>query len=99
MSNSTGPATCCLKSSQLLAPRRLSEKILDELGKMKPGKAAGPSGITAEMLKATGPDCVKMLRQLGEHTHKGDPIPRDWEESIILNLYKGKGDARAIEEI
>ena len=57
------------------------------------GKAEGPSGITAEMLKATGPDGVEMLRQLGEHTFNGDPIPTDWEESIILNLYKGKGDA------
>ena len=74
-------------------PPVTTEKILDALGKMKPGKAAGPSGITPEMLKATGPDGVEMLRQLGEHTFKGDPIPRDWEESIILNLYKGKGDA------
>ena len=34
-----------------------------------------------------------MLRQIGKHTFIGDPIPTDWEESIILNLYEGKGDA------
>ena len=74
-------------------PRVTTEMILDALGKMKQGKAAGPSGITAEMLKATGPDGVEMLRHLGQHIFNGDAIPSDWEESIILNLYKGKGDA------
>ena len=74
-------------------PRVTTEMILDALGKMKQGKAAGPSGITAEMLKATGPDGVEMLRHLGQHIFNGDAIPSDWEESTILNLYKGKGDA------
>ncbi len=54
-------------------------------------KAAGPSRITAEMLKATGPEGVERLRQLGERIFNGDAIPKDWEESIIL--YKGKRDA------
>ena len=74
-------------------PPVTAEKILDALGKMKTGKAAGPSGITAEMLKATGLDGVEMLRHLGEHIFNGDAIPTDWEESTILNLYKGKGDS------
>ncbi len=63
------------------------------IGKMKPGKAAGPSGITAEMLKATGLLGIEMIRQLGEHIFNRDPIPADWEETIILTLYKGKDDA------
>ena len=42
---------------------------------MKTGKAAGPTGVTAEMLKATGPD-VEMLRHLGEHIFNCDAIPR-----------------------
>ena len=45
------------------------------------------------MLKATGPDGVEMIRQLGERVFNGDPVLAEWEESIILNLYKGKGDA------
>ena len=63
------------------------------LSKMKSGKAAGPSGITAEMLKASGPEGVELLRQLCESVLNGDAIPSDWEQSYILNLYKGKGDA------
>ncbi len=48
-------------------PPVTTEKILDALVKIKPGKAAGPSGITAEMLKAIIPDGVEMFRQLGKH--------------------------------
>ncbi len=53
---------------------------------MKLGKAVSPTGITAEMLKATGPDGVQLLGQLREHIFNGDGIPTDWQESIILNL-------------
>ena len=74
-------------------PLVTTEQILSALGKMKYGKAAGPSGITAEMLTAAGPECIELVRQLAERVFSGDPIPKDWEESYILNLYKGKGDA------
>ena len=74
-------------------PPVTAEKVQKALGKMKTGKAAGPSGITAEMLKASGPEGVELIRQLGELVFGGEPIPKEWEESIILNLYKGKGDA------
>ena len=74
-------------------PLVTTEQILSALGKMKSGKAAGPSGITAEMLLAAGPDGVELIRQLAVRIFSGDPIPKDWEESYILNLYKGKGDA------
>ena len=60
---------------------------------MKCGKAAGLSGVTAEMLKAAGPEGTELIRQLAERVFAGEPIPTEWEESTILNLYKGKGDA------
>ena len=34
-----------------------------------------------------------MLRHLAEKVFSDGVTPRDWEESYILNLYKGKGDA------
>ena len=74
-------------------PPVTDEMIKLALSKMKSGKAAGPSGITAEMLKASGPEGVELLRQLCESVLNGDAIPSDWEQSYILNLYKGKGDA------
>ena len=69
------------------------EQIRKAISKMKCGKAAGPSGIIAEMLKASGEEGVRLLRQLGEDVFSTGVIPEEWQESIILNLYKGKGDA------
>ncbi|RUS90803.1 hypothetical protein EGW08_001422 [Elysia chlorotica] len=69
------------------------DHIRKALSKMKCGKAAGPSGIIAEMLKAAGEEGLEMLRQLAEVVFINGEIPKDWEESYILNLYKGKGDA------
>ena len=37
--------------------------------------------------------CVRLLLQLGEDMFSNGVIPKEWEESIILNLYKRKGDA------
>ena len=57
---------------------------------MKCGKAAGTSGIIAEMLKAAGEEGVELVRLLAETVFSSRDIPKDWEESFILNLYKGK---------
>ena len=59
---------------------------------MKCSKAAGPSGILPEMLKAAGEEGVELVRQLTEAVFSCGVIPSDWEESFILNLYKGKGE-------
>ena len=60
---------------------------------MKCGKAAGPSGIVAEMLKAAGDAGVQLVTSLANSIVKYGSIPIDWEESFIINLYKGKGGA------
>ena len=75
-----------------------SEPITDELiakavAKMSLGKAAGPSGIIAEMIKPTGEVGVSLIRELIEAIISEGKIPSDWQESYIVSLYKGKGDA------
>ena len=40
--------------------------IRKALSKMKCGKAAGPSGIIAEMMKAAGEECIVLLRDLAQ---------------------------------
>ena len=70
-----------------------ASQVRKALSKMKSGRAAGPSGITAELLKATGNAGVECIRQLAEAVFCCGVIPSDWEESFILNLYKGKGEA------
>ena len=60
---------------------------------MSLGKAAGPSGIIAEMIKPTGDVGVSLIRELIEAIIYEGKIPTDWQESYIVSLYKGKGDA------
>ena len=74
-------------------PSISEEKVIKALGKMKSGKAGGPSGIIVEMLKAAGQTGITFLRELITSVMIHGKIPEDWEMSFILNLYKGKGDA------
>ena len=67
--------------------------IRKALSKIKIGKAAGQSGIIAEMLEASGEEEVELAMQLDEVVFGSGEIPKDWEENFILNLFKGKGEA------
>ena len=60
---------------------------------MKCSKAAGPSGIIAEMVKVAGEEGVKLARQLTEAVFSCGVIPSDRMGRFILNLYKGEGEA------
>jgi hypothetical protein len=75
------------------APPVILDIICKALRKIKSGKAAGPSGVIAEMLKASGEEGITMLRHLTEKAFSEGVTPRDWEERCIINLYKDKGDA------
>ena len=74
-------------------PPVTTDLIRKTLRKMKCGKAAGPSGIIGEMLKAAGEVGIELLTEPTEVVFCNGVIPTDWHESFILNLYKGKGDA------
>ena len=69
------------------------DMVAKAIKKMSLGKAAGPSGIVAEMLKPTGDAGVTLICELFEAIVREGHIPADWEESYIVSLYKGKGDA------
>ena len=45
------------------------------------------------MLKTDDEEAVELARQLTEAVFSSSVMPSDVEESFILNLYKGKGDA------
>ena len=59
---------------------------------MKSVKAAGPSGIMVEMIKAPGDTGATMIRDLATAIICDGKVPTDWEQSFIVCLYKGKGD-------
>ena len=65
------------------------EMITKAISKMAYGKAAGASGIVAEVGEAGAEE----VRDLVENIISEGCIPTDWQESFIVNLFKGKGDA------
>ena len=67
--------------------------VVKAITKMKTGKAAGPSGIVAEILKASGDTGARLVADLANNLVRNGVIPSDWEDSFIINIYKGKGDA------
>ena len=60
---------------------------------MKSSQSAGPSGVVAKMLKAAEEEGIELISDLVEEVFSIGMIPKDREESIILSLYKGKGEA------
>src|SRR5918995_5436827 len=59
---------------------------------MKVGKAAGPSGVASEMLKAAGEDGIMWMVDLFNQIIL-EKIPDDWKKSWMVTVFKGKGDA------
>ena len=60
---------------------------------MKAGKAPGPSGVVVEMIRAAGDMGASMIRDFTVAIIRDGKVPSDWEQSFIVCLYKGKGDA------
>ena len=62
------------------------------IAKAKSGKAAGPSGVAADMLKAAGEAGVKWVTHICNEVVRSGVVPVDWR-SWMVNVYKGKGNA------
>ena len=67
--------------------------------KMKLGKASGPSGICAEMSKATGEAGVLRVTDMCNAAvrKEKEKIPNDWTKSWMVCVYKGKCDAKGVD--
>ena len=68
------------------------DMVKKAISQMKAGKAPGPSGIVV-MIRATGDMGASMIRDLAAAIIRDGKVPSDWEQSFIVCLYKGKGDA------
>ena len=69
------------------------DMVKKAISQMKAGKAPGPSGIVVEMIRAAGDMDASMIRDLAAAIIHDSKVPSDWEQSFIVCLYKGKGDA------
>ena len=59
---------------------------------MKKHKAPGLSGLVAEMIQATGDIGIHWILDLRNGIVKEGSIPEDCKSSVVLPIYKGKGD-------
>ena len=68
------------------------EEVRQAIQDLKMRKAAGPSGVTAEMIKAAGEQAVDWLNSICNRIVKEEAIPESWQMSELVPIYKGKGD-------
>ena len=68
-------------------------EVREAIRRMKSEKAAGPTGVVSEMLKAAGDGGVRWMTDLCNAVVKEGKIPDDWCKSWMVSIYKGKGDA------
>jgi len=68
------------------------DEILKALRMMKKGKAAVPTGIVSEIFIADEDCSVEWLTSLCNWIVAQGRIPDNWRSSILLPVFKGKGD-------
>ena len=69
------------------------DMIKKAVSQMKVGKSPGPSGIVVETIQAADDTGTSMIRDLTAAIIRDGKVPSVWEQSFIVCLYKGKGDA------
>ena len=67
--------------------------VMKATSMMKSGKVAGSSGKVVELIKASCDTGATMTCDLLTAIICDGKVPTDWEQSFIVCLYKGKGDA------
>ena len=70
----------------------ISKEVRQAIQDLKVRKAAGPSGVTGEMIKAAGELVVDWLTSICNRIVKEEAIPESWQMSELVPIYKGKGD-------
>ena len=63
------------------------------LGKMKAGKAAGPSEVSVEMIAVSGEIGIDVMVELCQSVLDGRGMLDEWALSVVVPIFKGKGDA------
>ena len=73
------------------------EEVAAAFKTVKMGKAAGPTGVVSDMMKAAGGFGSRWMTDLINNIVKEGCIPDDWRKSILVPVYKGKGDSLVCE--
>ena len=63
------------------------DNVKKVISKIKSGKAAGPSGVVVEMIRAAGVTRATMIHDLPMAIIRDGKVLADWEQSFIVCLY------------
>ena len=67
-------------------------QIVDEMQKMKSGKATEPSEVSVEMIVASREIAVKVMMELSQCVLDGRGMPDQWKTSVVVSIFKRMGD-------
>ena len=72
-----------------------TEDVMEALILMNTGKAAGPSGVTVELLNVCKKESVRRLAEVANNMLGGNKMPESRRKSDLIPIFKGKGDVRS----
>ncbi|EYC19129.1 hypothetical protein Y032_0025g1189 [Ancylostoma ceylanicum] len=70
-----------------------ADEVRKAIKKMKAGKATGPDGIPVEAWRSLGELGVRWLTEFFNNITRSAKMPEAWRDSIIVPIFKRKGDA------
>jgi hypothetical protein len=71
-----------------------NEEVRNAMRKMKKGKAVGPDQIPVEAWRCMGEMAVGWFTKIFNDILKGDSMPEEWRKSLLIPVFKNKGDAQ-----
>ncbi|VFQ77309.1 unnamed protein product [Cuscuta campestris] len=84
-------------ASRVYCRRICLEEVVRALRVMRNGRAVGPDEIPVEFWKHAGRDAWVWLTKLFNVILRTAWMPDEWRESLLVPLFKGKGDIQSCE--
>ena len=82
-----------VKLRKFTLPREMENIFAMAIRSAKKGKAAGPDGVPMELLKLCPLDFAELLFELFAAGGRLQCVMKDWDFSLLIPIYKGKGPA------
>ena len=71
------------------------DEVKEAVKSLKNKKAPGPTGLSADIIKAAGQTAVRTLLNIFHKIWDTEELPEDFSKSLTIPIYKGKGDPLA----
>ena len=91
-----GTAEHILTVNDCLTSRIVSEEVKLALKRMGRDKVVGPDQIPIFVWLCLGEDGVQWLTKLFNIIVESSTMPEEWRSSIVIPIYKNKGDAQSV---